>query len=81
MLLILIPLDAATEAVMRTGCHLIVNSLSRFRNGAELPAAEASLSWLIGVDTFSCDWSNRSVSVNYKAGGLSDGDLVSVEVR
>jgi hypothetical protein len=36
---------------------------------------------LIGVDTFSCDWSNRSVSVNYKAGGLSDGDLVSVEVR
>ena len=36
---------------------------------------------LIGADAFSCDWSNRSVSVNYKAGGLSDGDLVSVEVR
>src|SRR6266851_10338105 len=36
---------------------------------------------LIGADTFSCDWNNRSVSVNYKAGGLSDGDLVSVEVR
>ena len=36
---------------------------------------------LIGVDTFSCDWNNRSVSVNYKPGGLSDGDLVSVEVR
>jgi len=36
---------------------------------------------LIGADTFSCDWSNRSVSVNYKPGGLSDGDLVSVEVR
>ena len=36
---------------------------------------------LIGADTFSCDWSDRSVSVNYKAGGLSDGDLVSVEVR
>jgi len=38
---------------------------------------------LIGADTFSCscDWNNRSVPVNYKAGGLSDGDLVSVEVR
>jgi hypothetical protein len=36
---------------------------------------------LIGADAFSCDWSNRSVSVNYKPGGLSDGDLVSVEVR
>jgi cytochrome c-type biogenesis protein CcmH/NrfG len=36
---------------------------------------------LIGADLFSCDWSNRSVSVNYKAGGVSDGDLLSVEVR
>ena len=36
---------------------------------------------LIGADTFSCDWSNRNVSVNYKPGGLADGDLVSVEVR
>jgi len=36
---------------------------------------------LIGADAFSCDWNNRSVSVNYRPGGLSDGDLVSVEVR
>jgi hypothetical protein len=36
---------------------------------------------LIGADTFSCAWNNRSVSVNYKSGGLSDGDLVSLEVR
>jgi thioredoxin-like negative regulator of GroEL len=36
---------------------------------------------LIGADTFSCSWSDRSVSVNYKPGGASDGDLVSVEVR
>jgi len=36
---------------------------------------------LIGTDTFSCTWSDRSVSVNYKPGGLSDGDLVSLEVR
>jgi len=36
---------------------------------------------LIGADAFSCGWSNRAVSVNYKAGGVADGDLVSVEVR
>jgi tetratricopeptide (TPR) repeat protein len=36
---------------------------------------------LIGSDAFSCEWRDRSVSVNYKPGGLSDGDLVSVEVR
>jgi tetratricopeptide (TPR) repeat protein len=36
---------------------------------------------LIGTDQFSCTWSDRSVSVNYKPGGLSDGDLVSLEVR
>ncbi len=36
---------------------------------------------LIGADSFSCSWNGRSVSVNYKPGGLSDGDLLSVEVR
>jgi hypothetical protein len=36
---------------------------------------------LIGADTFSCEWNNRAVSVNYKSGGMSDGDLVSLEVR
>ena len=36
---------------------------------------------LIGADTFSCEWNNRAVSVNYKPGGMSDGDLVSLEVR
>jgi tetratricopeptide (TPR) repeat protein len=36
---------------------------------------------LIGAGTFSCAWNDRSVSVNYKPGGGSDGDLVSVEMR
>lgn len=36
---------------------------------------------LIGVDEFSCDWRNRQVNVNYKSGGLADGDLVSLEVK
>jgi hypothetical protein len=36
---------------------------------------------VIGAGQFSCDWKDRQVSVNYKPGGLTDGDLVSLEVR
>ena len=36
---------------------------------------------MVGADEFSCDWANRPVVVNYKAGGKADGDLVSVEVQ
>jgi tetratricopeptide (TPR) repeat protein len=36
---------------------------------------------LIGVDDFSCDWRNRAVAVNYKPGGKSDGDVVSLEIH
>jgi tetratricopeptide (TPR) repeat protein len=36
---------------------------------------------LVGADEFSCDWMDRAVIANYKAGGTADGDLVSVEVQ
>jgi len=36
---------------------------------------------LIGADQFSCGWRNLPVTINYKAGGRSDGDLVSLELR
>jgi len=36
---------------------------------------------LIGADQFSCDWSDRLVSVNYKPGKNGEGDLVSLELR
>jgi hypothetical protein len=36
---------------------------------------------LVGADEFSCEWVDRPVVVNYKAGGKTDGDLVSVEVQ
>lgn len=36
---------------------------------------------LMGADTFSCAWNDRSVSVNYKPGGAADGDLVSLELQ
>ena len=28
-----------------------------------------------------CEWTNRALIANYKAGGKADGDLVSVEVQ
>lgn len=36
---------------------------------------------LVGADEFSCEWADRPVVVNYKAGGKADGDLVSVEIQ
>ena len=47
----------------------------------KLHAADYKSMLLIGADQFSCDWKDRKVSVNYKPGGLADGDLVSLEVR
>jgi tetratricopeptide (TPR) repeat protein len=36
---------------------------------------------VVGEDQFSCDWKNRLVSVNYRAIGKNQGELVSIEVR
>jgi tetratricopeptide (TPR) repeat protein len=36
---------------------------------------------VMGEDQFSCDWRNRLVSVNYRAAGKHEGELVSIEVR
>jgi hypothetical protein len=51
--------------------------------GAELKlrAADYKSLLLIGADNFSCEWRDRQVTVNYKPGGMTDGDLVSLEVR
>ena len=36
---------------------------------------------VIGEDKFSCEWTNRLVSVNYRATGKRTGEVVSLEVR
>jgi tetratricopeptide (TPR) repeat protein len=36
---------------------------------------------VIGEDQFSCDWTNRLVSVNYRALGKHEGELVSIETH
>jgi tetratricopeptide (TPR) repeat protein len=35
---------------------------------------------IVGADQFSCDWHNQQASINYKASGATQGDLVSVEI-
>jgi tetratricopeptide (TPR) repeat protein len=35
---------------------------------------------IVGADQFSCDWRNQRASINYKASGTSQGDVVSVEI-
>jgi len=36
---------------------------------------------VIGEDQFSCEWKNRLVSVNYRATGKNEGEVVSIELR
>jgi hypothetical protein len=36
---------------------------------------------VIGADTLSCDWSNRTVAINYRQTGEATGDIVSLELK
>jgi len=47
----------------------------------KLRAADYKSLVVIGADDFSCDWKDRQVSVNYKPGGSTNGDMISLEVR
>jgi hypothetical protein len=70
--------------LLRVDCSQSPAAVLTVTSGAKvlkLRTADYKALLLIGADNFSCAWSNRSVSVNYKPGGLSDGDLVSVEMR
>jgi tetratricopeptide (TPR) repeat protein len=57
---------------------LTVNTGTR---SLKLRTSDSKALLVIGEDGLSCDWRNRRVSVNYKAGGVADGDLVSVEMQ
>jgi len=47
----------------------------------KLHASDYKSLLMIGADQFSCEWKNRVVSVNYRAVGKNEGELVSVEVH
>jgi Flp pilus assembly protein TadD len=46
----------------------------------KLRVADSHALVLVGADSFSCDWRNRDVAVNFREGGQADGDLVSLEL-
>jgi len=56
-------------------------SVSNGSKTLKLHAADYKALLVIGADEFSCDWRNRDVNVNYKAGGAGDGDVVSLELK
>ena len=47
----------------------------------KLHASDYKSLQVIGEDEFSCEWKNRMVSVNYRAAGKNEGELVSVETH
>ena len=47
----------------------------------KMHAADYKSLLVIGEDQFSCEWKNRVVSVNYRAVGKHEGELVSIEVH
>jgi tetratricopeptide (TPR) repeat protein len=47
----------------------------------KLHASDYKSLLVIGEDQFSCDWKNRVVSVNYRAVGKHEGELVSIETH
>jgi tetratricopeptide (TPR) repeat protein len=70
--------------LLRVDCSQPPLATMTVTNGAKtlkLHAADVKSLVVIGADEFSCDWRDREVTVNYKAGGGSDGDVVSLELR
>jgi len=70
--------------LLRVDCSQPPVAIMTVTNGArtlKLHAADVKSMLVIGADEFSCDWRDREVTVNYKPGGGSDGDVVSLEVR
>jgi tetratricopeptide (TPR) repeat protein len=47
----------------------------------KLRVADTKSLILIGADAFSCEWKGQRATANFKPGGKSDGDLVSLEVE
>ena len=78
------PIQNRKGTLVSVDCTQAPEAILRVSIGAKtmkLRAADYKALMLIGADSFSCDWSNRSVSVNYRPGGQADGDLISLEVH
>ena len=47
----------------------------------KLHTADFKTLLVIGEESFSCDWKNRIVAVNYRPVGKNEGELVSLELQ
>jgi tetratricopeptide (TPR) repeat protein len=78
------PVQYAKGRLVSVDCSQQPSAVVTFSTGTKtmkLRAENYPSLTLIGAAQFSCDWANRAASVNYKAGGKADGDLVSLELR
>jgi tetratricopeptide (TPR) repeat protein len=78
------PVLFAKGTLVKVDCAKPAAAVMTVNNGKrslKLRTEDYKTMLLIGADEFSCAWRNRNVSVNYKAGGSADGDLVSVEIN
>jgi len=78
------PVQYAKGRLIAVDCSQAPIAIVTFFTGAKtmkLRTENYKALTLIDVDQFSCNWANRAASVNYKAGGKSDGDLVSLELH
>ena len=58
----------------------VLKITSRGKNW-RMHAADRSHLVVIGADTFSCDWKDQKVAVNYRQTGEGEGDLISLELQ
>ena len=56
-------------------------SVSDGRNTIKLRVKNYQSTTVIGAGSFSCGWKNVPASVNYRDGGKTDSDLVSIEIQ
>jgi hypothetical protein len=77
------PLKFLKGNLVRVDCQSPAAVLSIFTGGkiVKLRTENTKSLVMLGSEQFSCEWKHRQVSVNYKPGGKSDGDLISLEVQ
>ncbi len=78
------PTHFAKGILVSVDCSRAPAAILSVNTGArsmKLRTADYKSLLVIGEDGLSCEWRNRRVAVNYRAGGVADGDLVSLEVQ
>ena len=78
------PTQFAKGVLVSVDCSRAPTAILVVNTGAKsmkLRAPDYKSLLVIGEDNLSCDWKNRKVAVNYRVGGVADGDLISVEVQ